>query len=374
MRITQRITLIIAAVMLTFTASAQQSKIDEQRKIIATLEKQVADGEKQIASIRKGKEDNQLRAESLAAQVEARKRLLTAHQQQADILRGEIIKIDRSSRTLSTELDSARTYYGQMVREAYRNYQHDSFLAYLFTSTDLRDMNRKISNLRAVSQMRERQIASIDSLSIELKGKRTELSSRKSALDSVVAELSSEKDKLERDVKSAQANIKQMSERERSILQQRELQKRQLDNAIEELRKLSRGNTLGADFSNKTTGLNLPVSGGRVKRYKENMAEIVGGASAKITAIYDGKVVDIRRNRITGKYDVYIAHGEYIASYAGLSSVSVAKESVVHRDEAIGVIGQAVDVITMQSENKIVFGIYPPDPKIILYAANLFKR
>ncbi|WP_279057433.1 hypothetical protein [Alistipes communis] len=36
-------------------------------------------------------------------------------------------------------------------------------------------------------------------------------------------------------------------------------------------------------------------------------------------------MVDVKRNRITNRFDVYIAHGQYITSYANLNSVSVAK-------------------------------------------------
>ena len=41
------------------------------------------------------------------------------------------------------------------------------------------------------------------------------------------------------------------------------------------------------------------MTAGRVKRYKENMAEITGPKGAHVISIYDGKVVDVKRNRIT---------------------------------------------------------------------------
>ena len=46
--------------------------------------------------------------------------------------------------------------------------------------------------------------------------------------------------------------------------------------AIDELRKLTRGNKEGNTFTAKTSNLRLPVVGGGVKRYKGNMAEIAG--------------------------------------------------------------------------------------------------
>ena len=95
-------------------------------------------------------------------------------------------------------------------------------------------------------------------------------------------------------------------------------------------------------------------------------------AQSKVTV--KGKVVDIKRNKVSNKYDIYIAHGEYITSYANLSAVSVAKGAVVKRGQNIGTIGSAVNISTMEMEYKIVFGIYAPSPDIVMSAANCFKK
>ena len=90
-----------------------------------------------------------------------------------------------------------------------------------------------------------------------------------------------------------------MTAREKAVLREKDRQEEQLDTAIAELQKLTKGNKAGASFSTRTSNLNLPVEGGRVKRYRDNMAEITGPKGARITAIYEGKVVDVKRNRIT---------------------------------------------------------------------------
>ena len=114
--------------------------------------------------------------------------------------------------------------------------------------------------------------------------------------------------------------------------------------------------------------------GGRVKRYMENMAEITGPKGAAVISIYDGKVVEIKRNRITNKYDVFVAHGEYITSYANLGAVSVAKGQTVAKNSAIGVIGPAVDIQTMKTEYRLVFGIYPPAGAKKMRASDCFRK
>ena len=165
-----------------------------------------------------------------------------------------------------------------------------------------------------------------------------------------------------------------MTQQEKKALQRKMSEEQQLDVAINELRKLTKGNKEGASFSSKTSGLRLPVTGGRVKRYKENMAEITGPKGASVISIYDGKVVETKQNRITGKYDVFVAHGEYITSYANLGTISVEKGQKVARNQTLGTIGSAVNISTMETEYRIVFGIYPPDPRQKMRAEDCFKR
>ena len=213
---------------------------------------------------------------------------------------------------LSAALERNRQQYGAMVREAYRNYRHNNYLTYLFASRSFVDVARKITMLREVAAMRERKLLEIDSLAREVADQKALLDTRHRALDSVLQRLTSQREKLQRDARSARSEASRLSKREKTALQQKMASEQELDVAISELRKLTRGNTEGASFSNKTTGLRLPVVGGRVKRYMENMAEITGPKGAAVISIYDGKVVEIKRNRITNKYDVFVAHGEYI--------------------------------------------------------------
>ena len=236
------------------------------------------------------------------------------------------------------------------------------------------DMARRVSNMRAVALLREQYIREIDSLSNQLSVERSDLQIKQTELTRIVRSLESQRTKLQRDVNSARANIRTMSTKERNELREKELRKKQLSNAVLELQKLIKNNQAGASFSNKTSNLNLPVVGGRVKLYKDNMAEVVGAAGAKVVAIYDGKVVDVRVNRITNKIDLYIAHGEYITSYSGLESVSVAKDTLVKSNSVVGVIGESIDIITLQSEHKIVFGIYPPAGKPRVSAKSVFTK
>ncbi len=370
-----RILLTLLLLFPVCSAVAQNDRrIEEQKRVIASLEKKIAAEEQQIAKLKKGRAATEERARRLARQIESRIRLMDETEKQAQLLREEIRRKDRLAGDLTTACRRHREEYAEMVRESYRNYRHQNYLTYLFSSRDFLDMARRIAALREIAAMRERKLEEITTLSDQVRTEKEKLAARQKSLDAVTRKLATQKKDLERDARNARSEIRRMSEREKTALQRKVAQQQQLSVAISALRKLTKGNKAGASFSSSTSGLRLPVASGRVKRYRENMAEIVGPKGAHVVSIYEGKVVEIKRNRITDKFDVFIAHGEYITSYANLSSVAVAKGDKVARNGTLGVIGSSVDVLTMKSEYKLVFGIYPPAPGQKMSAADCFKK
>ncbi len=357
------------------SAAQTDRRVEEQKKVIAALERKIAEEERRLAQLRTGRAASEERLRSLARQIESRNRLIEETERQAQDLRADIARTDSVAGTLSTALDRNRAQYVAMAREAYRNYRHRDYLTYLFSSHDFEDAARRIAALREVAALRERKLQEIAALDTEVKQEKELLETQKRALDSVTRRLTAQRTKLEKDSRSAKASIRQLSQKEKSALQRKVQQEQQLEVAVSELRKLTKGNTEGASFSSKTSGLRLPVAGGRVKRYiKDNMAEIVGPRGAQVTSVYDGKVVEIKRNRITEKYEVYVAHGEYVTTYANLGAICVEKGRKIARNAPIGTIGSAVNILTMETEYKMVFGIYPPDPKVKMRAEDCFRK
>lgn len=370
-----RLLLTLLLVLPVCPAVAQDDRrIEEQKRVIASLEKKIAEEEQQIAKLKKGRAVTEERARRLARQIESRIRLLDETEKEAQLLRAEIARKDRLAGNLTKARDRNREQYAEMIRESYRNYRHQNYLTYVFSSRSFADMARKIAALREIAAMRERKLQEITTLSEQVRTEKESLAARHKSLNEVTRELAARKAELERDARNARSEIRQMSEREKTALQRKVSQQQQLSVAISELRKLTKGNRTGASFSSRTSGLRLPVASGRVKRYRENMAEIVGPKGAQVVSIYEGKVVEIKRNRITDKLDVFIAHGEYITSYANLGSVCVQKGQTVAQNQQIGTVGSGVDALTMQVEYKLVFGIYPPDPSQRLLAENCFKK
>ena len=372
----KRLYILTLTMLLAFAqpALAQTSKIEQQKKVIANLERSIAREERQLAQLKKNKASTEKQVRALTKQIEKRNALIRETTRQIKQLTAEVAASERRLKSLGGQLTQLEDNVREIVRVAYRNYRYQNHLTYLFSAKSFTDMARRVAMLRIAMEYRIAQIKEVSAVRSDVQEERNTLTKRREELSATKRRLDNQRKKLRSDMAAAQKAISQMSSKQKSVLRSKMEHEEKLNAAIKQLRKLTKGNKAGASFSSSTTALNLPVVGGKVKRYKGNMAEIVGKEGAAITSIYEGKVVDIKRNKVNNKYDIYIAHGEYITSYANLSAVSVAKNAIVKKGQRIGTIGSAVNISTMEMEYKIVFGIYAPSPDVKMSAANRFKK
>ena len=371
--------LMVAAILLPRTTYAQQSeeekaRIAEQRRIVEQLEQELEEDEKLLKGIKQDKSTAQQRVRSITKQINSRNQLLNRTEREIGSIERSITHNDELITKTRQAYDKEREAYAEMVRESYRNYKQNNYITYILASESFEDVARRIANIRAIATLRSERLHRMDSLGDALDEQQLSLNTRRQALDSVQRKAEAQRKKLQSDVNSAKKAMNQLSKREQAALREKMKSEERLDAAIDELRKLTKGNKEGASFSRNTTNLNLPVQGGSVREYKGNMAEIVGAKGADVSAIYDGKVVEVRRNRISGKYDVFVAHGEYITSYANLDNVVVRKEQKIAKNAVIGEVGASMNLTTMKTEYKMVFGIYSPNPKEVMRAADCFKK
>ena len=367
---------ILIAMLLAFatSASAQTSKIEEQKRVIANLEKSIAQEEKQLAKLKKSKASAEQQIVALTRQIEQRNKLISETTRQIKQLTSEVEASERRLRQLGGQLNGLEQSVAEIVRAAYRNYRYHNHLTFLFSAKSFTELTRRIAMLRVATNYRQQQIKQVMATRSDVQAERTLLTKRRAELSQTKRRLDNQRTKLLATVKEAKLSVSKMSSKQQALLRSKMANEEKLEGEIKKLRKLIKGNKAGASFSERTTALNIPVSGGKVKRYKGNMAEIVGAEGAAVTSVYEGKVVDIKRNKVNNKYDIFIAHGEYITSYANLSAVTVLKNAIVKKGERIGTIGSAVNISTMEMEYKIVFGIYAPSPDVKVSAANLFKK
>ena len=382
MRLTVRIYMLVVALLMALPqcvmsqsqSDDEKARIAEQRRIVEQLEKELEEDEKKLNSIKKDKSTAQQRVRSITKQINSRNQLLNRTEREIGSIERSIVKNDSLLTKTQSEYSTERERYAEMVREAYRNYKQNNYITYILASESFTDAARRIANIRAIAVLREERLHRMDSLAKSIEQQQASLSERRRTLDDVQRKAEAQRKKLQSDVSSAKKAMSQLSKREQAALKEKMASEERLDAAIDALRKLTKGNSVGASFSRTTSNLNLPVVGGRVREYKGNMAEIIGTKGAAVRSIYEGKVVEVRRNRISGKYDVFVAHGEYITSYANLDNVVVRKDQKIEKNGTLGEVGASVNLTTMNTEYKMVFGIYSPNPKEVMRAANCFKK
>ena len=398
----------ILTLVLLFTAlpsMAQKTNIEKQKAVVKELERNIANEEKELTKLKRNidkekKSLNELveakvltetRVKRLGKQIEQQNKLIKAKTKEISLRDQEILQSEQELDSLEKQTMLFEGHMQEIVRAAYRSYRYQDQLTYLLSADSFSEMARRVVMLRAAAEHRKEQIKQLvalhqreqivrDSLTV----RRDELTKKKKELTNDLNKLSKNKQELDKErkalisyVASAKKTISKMSSEQKRLAESKLEHQAELNNAKKELKRLqalAKNNKTGSSFSSKLTDLNLPVVGGKVKRYKGNMAEITGNEGAAVTSIYEGKVLEIKENKVTGHYEIYIAHGNYISSYANLSAVSVKKDSTVKIGQRIGTIGKSVNLTTLEFENKIIFGIYSPNPDEVMSAANCFKK
>ena len=163
---------------LTVPAAGQkgdlQRQIAEKQRAIDALEKQIARGEQELTSIKKGKNSEQQSVQRLSRQIASRRQLLDETESQLSLLAEQLAASDSTAGALNVRLERYRAQYAAMVREAYRNYKQNSYLTYIFASKDFADVARRIANIRGVAKLREAKLREIAETAQEV-GRQQEL-------------------------------------------------------------------------------------------------------------------------------------------------------------------------------------------------------
>lgn len=345
--------------------------VDRQRAKVESFRRDLEECKRRMKQIAASKSSASKQIDELRTQMNLRNGLIRETQAEASLLRREIETNDSLVTVLGGELQRNRELYAEMVREAWRNYRQNNYTTYLFSSDGVGDAVRRAANIRRIAELRAQRASQIEQEEQELAEYRAVLNRRKHELDSVEISLASQRNALQGDISELRRKIGSLSAKEKKTIAERNDKQKRLDGAIAELQRLTRGNKVGDDFSAKTSNLNLPVVGGSVSRYRNNMADIKGKPGAKVVTIYDGKVVRVEKG-ITNHYSVFVAHGGYISTYVHLSDVCVAYGDKITRNQQIGTIGIGIDDNGRESAF-MHFAIYDRTGAK-MSAANCFKK
>ena len=138
--------------------------------------------------------------------------------------------------------------------------------------------------MRLVNKARERKVVELDSLQRTLDESITVLDAEKADLASTRSKYNSELNKLSADERSYKKQVSQLSAREKKVLKAQQEQQRELERLVNATRQSKGGSTIGGNIKDNRGRLPIPVSGGRLKRNGNDIAEITGSKGAAVTA------------------------------------------------------------------------------------------
>lgn len=352
-------------------SASAQSGVDAQRKRVEQYKKSLDNAKREVSNLKKEKAGAQAEVQALEKQVKMRQEYISEVESEHDLVEAEIATAEAAIDSLDATLAHNRAIYAEAVRIAYRTHRSNNAIYYLFSSKSITDAARRMAEMRHVADSRRRLADSIVVQTARLDEHRTMLATRSHELDSVTRALDKERRELEDDRVVAQRAYNSLSKREKRAIDEQRKQEKLHKNAVAELQKLIKNNTVGASFSKSTRGLNLPVSGGTLTEEGYG-ATITGKRGADVCTMHEGRVEEIVFMERTNHYTVYLSYGAHLVTFANLGSVCVKKGDVLKKDQKIGTIGRGVNS-RGEEYSYIRLAVYERNSQKQLFVSNFFK-
>jgi murein DD-endopeptidase MepM/ murein hydrolase activator NlpD len=221
--------------------------------------------------------------------------------------------------------------------------KRNTFATYLFSSTSLEDLSRRMSYVERFADRYKEVANTAKQQQRELVAMQHSMNIRQQELDSIRASLKGEQQALQVDKRQAQSALNKLSQQERDELKKKKRQEEEYKKANAQLEKILAENTVGSNFSSNTRGLKLPIEGGRIRPLQKNMAEISGPRGATVRCVEAGTVGEISEAS-GGHYIIKVAHGkDFYTVYTHVTNVCVKVGQKVKENQKIGAAGLFVD-------------------------------
>lgn len=352
-----------------FTAIAQNTKAQEDRK--ARLEREIAILDSQIRAS-DTKNANALNQLSLIQEkIALRKSLIAESDARIKELNSEIGRKQKRIDSLQVRLDTMNFYYNRLVRSAYKNRDPKLWYMYIVASDNLGQGLRRYSFLKNLSREMNTQGMKIKESKAELETERAALLGMKEEAESLRAERVVEMQKLSKEEASSKTTINRLQKEKRQYQNQLASKKKEVEALNKEIARIiaetMKGDTkgkknssaksapvdyaLGKEFSSNKGKLPWPVEGPVVETfgvhyhpvYKQLKLPDSDGISIAVSdgtpvkAVFEGVVKNVIVQPGYNKC-VLVQHGDWFTFYCKLGSVSVKAGDKVKTGQVLGTV------------------------------------
>ena len=388
-------TILFLALLQTFSAVAQSSKIKNLENQREQIKKEIIEINNLLSSNKKEKNLTFRDLEILAAKINIKERLIKINNDQINLLNADIKSNEIKSEELKLENENVRKDYASMMFNSYKSRLKESRIMFLLSSSTFLEAFKRSQYFSQFSDDRKKysnkilkNLTSLDSVNKILKDKIVDKEDLIKSNNAEKRDLSNERNNKNNALSSLKrkenAYKRQINQKQR----QADLLDKEIDKLIKEAIRLSNENkkssifsltpeakALAESFTKNKGNLPWPVERGaiiqkfglqphpvvRTTKIKSNGIVIATTKDANVRSVFEGVVLSILKFK-GSNLTVLIKHGNYISAYKNLSKVFVEKGDNIN---ALQIIGEAYTNIN-DNKTTLQFSIFnnttPLDP------------
>src|SRR6478609_313167 len=203
----------LIAFALFFTAKAQETKEDIQRKQQQLLQ-EISDLNSTLSQIKKNKKQSLGQLALVQRKIQARQELITNINKDLRRINDNIYFNQLQIYRFKKELDTLKEQYAKSLVFAYKNRSNYDYLNFLFSATNFNDAIKRMAYLKSYRQYRETQVSNIQKTQFVLQEKITALTSNKVAKRTALVDQGKQLNVLQEDKKEQNDVLKDLKSRE----------------------------------------------------------------------------------------------------------------------------------------------------------------
>ena len=352
-----------------FTAIAQNTKAQEDRKARLVREIEILDSQIRASDTKNANALNQLNL--IQEKIALRKSLIAESDARIKELNSETGRKQKHIDSLQLRLDTMSFYYNRLVKSAYKNRDPKLWYMYIVASDNLGQGMRRYSFLKNLSREMNTQGKKIKESKAELETERAALLGMKEEAESLRAERVVEMQKLSKEEASSKTTINRLQKEKKQYQKQLASKKKEVEALNKEIARIiaetMKGVTkekenssakstpvdyaLGMEFSSNKGKLPWPVEGPVVETfgvhyhpvYKQLKLPDSDGISIAVSdgtpvkAVFEGIVKNVIVQPGYNKC-VLVQHGDWFTFYCKLGSVSVKAGDKVKTGQVLGTV------------------------------------
>ena len=357
----------------------------QKKASMKQLESERAQLEKDIALLNRKLQDNsKSSSEALSGlslvrgKISAREKLIASCDQTLALLKDSIAVCQGELDRLQARHDTLSLYYGRLVRGAYKNRDSRMWYMYILSSDNMGQAFNRFGYLRSLAGQMSTQALRIRETAEQLEVERERLTALKDEADAMRAQVVQERSELQKEETEASRLVDRLNKDRKNYQQQLKEKNRQKEALNQKIAQLIReqqeksskkgggkketgksGKTvsteidtqLSSEFASNKGKLPWPVEGAVVERFgkhkhpvyqnidlpQNNGVTLVVQRGAQAKAVFNGTVTQIV---VLPGYNqcVLVNHGAYFTLYSKLKSVAVKAGDKVTTGQVVGTV------------------------------------